>query len=385
MNQKLLLSSVVASLVLIGCGGGGGEKEIASNASNTLQKAYYIDSAVEGLDYKCGDIAGITGKDGEFTFNKATECDFSIGGKKLDTESVSVDGQKIFIADINIAKILLSLDSDNNASNGIVISDKVKQKIKTITETDFTNILTALKSTDFIKHIYTEEEARAHLINTTKNSFQSLKGKTVYFIDIDSDSGSPEYDIEELKFNSDLTTVSFDDEDNEKSYTLEFEEGGVVNLKNDNNETEVVFTLVKSTSKSVVLRKYDFHKRVEELVTLYFNQADAQKVLNNNSTKDNFKAVPITLDMLQGYKISYGSAWIEIDNTGGATLKDGRESGGGPIIIRNGNTLVVWPGESYEYQIQFGSLPKVGTTVKVVKEGGKDSYFSTITSMQKTN
>lgn len=382
MNKKLLLSSVVASLVLIGCGGGGDndEKEIASNASNAMKKAYYIDSGVERLDYKCGDIAGITGKGGEFTFSKATWCDFSIGGKKLDTESVSENGQKVFIADANISSILLSLDNDNNASNGIQISDKVKQAVKNSSSID----LSDLKAKDLIKKIYTEDEARAHLINTTKNSFQSLKGKTVYFIDTDTDSGSPQYDIEELRFNSDLTAISFDDEGSEKTYSLEFKEGGVVDLKNDNNETEVVFTLLKSTSKRVVLRKYDFHKRVEELVTLYFNQADAKKVLNNNSSQGNFTPTPITLDMLQGYKITYGSAWIEFDNSGGANLKDGRESGGGPVEIRGGNTVVVWPGQSYEYRLQFGSLPKVGTTVKVVKEGGKDSYFSTISSMQKT-
>ena len=383
MNKKLLLSSVVASLLLIGCGGGGGEKKIASNASNTLQKAYYIDSGVEGLDYSCDDKStGITGKGGEFLFNKTTWCTFSIGGKKLNKLGVSFDGQKVFVTDANISSILLSLDSDANASNGIQISDKIKKAVKNSNSID----LNDLKTKGLIKKVYTKEEAREHLISITKQHFQSLKGKTVYYIDIDTNSGSPKYEIEELKFNKDLTAVSFEDEGNEETYTLEFSVGGVVYLKDNSNETLGTFTFIKSTNKYIEINKYDYEKNNGETIILYFNIEDAKKVLNNNSSKDNFTPVPITLDMLRGYKITYGSAWIEIDaiGSGSATLKDGRESGGGAAIIRNGNTLVVWPGEPFEYQIQFGSLPKVGTTVKVVKEGGKESYFSTITSMQKT-
>ena len=136
--KKLLIPSIIASLVLIGCGGGGDndEKEIANNTSNAMKKAYYIDSGVEGLDYKCGNIAGITSKGGEFAFSKATECDFSLGGKKLNSFKVSEDGQKLFVKDANVASILLSLDSDNNASNGIQISDKIKKEVKTLSKID---------------------------------------------------------------------------------------------------------------------------------------------------------------------------------------------------------------------------------------------------------
>jgi len=392
MNKKLLLSSVTASLILIGCGGGGGENEI-NNASNVIQKAYYIDSPVENLDYKCINTQnvtlteGVTGKDGEFLFKPNTQCDFFIGGKKLDSLTPTEDGQKLFVYRGDVAKVLLSLDKDNNASNGISISDSVKKEIKSFAKEDFSNILTDLKDRGLIKKVYSYNEALNHLQNITKEAFKILQGKTLYYINVDTQSDTPVYSIENMKFNNDLTKVSFEEEGNDVTYKLKLAEGGQLKvIKLDDSLDIAVYSLyfIKSTNKKIVLNKQGLH--FNKTLELYFNKADAQNVLSSNSSTDNFKPIPITLSMLDGYKITYknGSAYIKIERDS-ATLEDGREKGGGIATIVNGNTLVVWPGESYEYRVQFGSLPKVGTTIKVVKEGGKDSYFSTITDITKQN
>jgi len=377
MNKKLLLSSVTASLILIGCGGGGGENEI-NNASKVMQKAYYIDSPVENLDYKCGEITGVTGKDGEFTFNKTTQCDFFIGGKKLNSFMPIVNGEKLFVNDGKVAKFLLSLDEDNNASNGILISDSIKKEVKSLAKDDFSDILTDLKEKGLIKKIYSDDEVLEHLKDTTKKYFKVLQGKTLYFLATDTQSDTPVYRILEIKFNNDLTKATM----GEKDYFIKFIGAGRIQLydNSDNNFNFLDLDFVKSTNKKIVFKMFSLNSTCE----FYFYKSDAQKVLNSNSSATDFKPIPITLNMLDEYKITYknGSAYITFDDLG-VSLVDGKEKGDGPVIIRNGNTLVVWPGQPYEYQIQFGGLPKVGTTIKVVKEGGKDSYFTTITDIEK--
>ena len=59
---KTSILSLSASTILIGCGGSNG-----STNTNT-GTAYYLDSAVEGVSYKCGIKEGTTDKDGAFKF-----------------------------------------------------------------------------------------------------------------------------------------------------------------------------------------------------------------------------------------------------------------------------------------------------------------------------
>jgi len=331
MNKKLLLSSVTASLILIGCGGGGGEDEI-NNASNVIQKAYYIDSPVENLDYKCNNAQnvalteGFTGKDGEFLFKPNTQCDFFIGGKKLDSLTPTEDGQKLFVYRGDVAKVLLSLDKDNNASNGISISDSIKKEVKNLAKEDFSNILTDLKDRGLIKKVYSYNEALNHLQNTTKEAFKILQGKTLYYINVDTQSDTPVYSIENMKFNNDLTRVSFEEEGNDVTYKLELADGGQLKvIKLDDSLDIAVYNLyfIKSTNKKIVLNKQGLH--FNKTLELYFNKSDAQNVLSSNSSTGNFKPIPITLSMLDGYKITYknGSAYIKIKGNS-AILNDGR-------------------------------------------------------------
>ncbi|MDQ7084156.1 MAG: hypothetical protein Q9M36_04140 [Sulfurovum sp.] len=114
--KKILTVSVstLAVFMAVGCG--------SSNGSQTGQ-AYYIDAAVSGVEYVCGNQSGTTGADGSFVFEVGEGCVFSLGDmplRSVDTTLLS-DGQNVYEQDITIAQILQSMDADGDASNGISI------------------------------------------------------------------------------------------------------------------------------------------------------------------------------------------------------------------------------------------------------------------------
>ena len=60
MRKITMISAVTASLLLIGCGGGG-----ASSAATGLGTGFYVDAAVKGVSYECGNQSGTTDSDGK--------------------------------------------------------------------------------------------------------------------------------------------------------------------------------------------------------------------------------------------------------------------------------------------------------------------------------
>ncbi len=84
MTKKIMLTTIAMSavLALVGCGGGSD-----SSDSSEVGTAYYIDSAVSGVNYTCGSQKGITGIDGAFDFELGKSCTFYLG----DIELRSVD------------------------------------------------------------------------------------------------------------------------------------------------------------------------------------------------------------------------------------------------------------------------------------------------------
>lgn len=72
LNSKVLVSLATATVLFTGCGGG------STPPADTTQTAYFIDSAVSGVDYTCGTLTGVTGSDGSFTYDtaKCTSVEF---------------------------------------------------------------------------------------------------------------------------------------------------------------------------------------------------------------------------------------------------------------------------------------------------------------------
>ena len=132
MNKKIVSAmSLVAMAILSGCGGGGGTGG-ANNPGATLGRAYYLDSAVEGIAYRCGNRQGVTDANGTFVFEKGQDCRFYLGDIQLKTipSDRLKDHEAIIEDNATIAAFLQTLDVDGNASNGIEIEPGVVDTLK---------------------------------------------------------------------------------------------------------------------------------------------------------------------------------------------------------------------------------------------------------------
>ena len=183
---------ILSGVVLIGCGGGGGSSSGTSTTlsggggsssgtqsgggvpSGSVGTAYYVDSAVKGVDYVCGSQRGTTDEEGAFRFEIGKECTFRLGNIQLRTLKANElsDGSIIIESDPKVAAMLQSLDDDGDPSNGIVIGEEVVKAladrgILSIPESDddlktmVDEISKALPSLDI--SAVSQAEAAAHL------------------------------------------------------------------------------------------------------------------------------------------------------------------------------------------------------------------------------
>jgi len=127
-----------SALLFTACGGGGTDNSNNSGSTpttpseSTAGKAFYIDGAVSGVKYQCGDKEGTTGNDGSFNFEEGKDCTFYLGDIMLrDIASDDLkEGKKIYETDIKIARVLQSLDTDYNLTNGITINNDIIKKMQ---------------------------------------------------------------------------------------------------------------------------------------------------------------------------------------------------------------------------------------------------------------
>ncbi|SFV90202.1 Autotransporter adhesin [hydrothermal vent metagenome] len=126
-NITLSTMTTMALFAIIGCGGSGVSSDNAKTGTG-----YYIDSAVEGVEYTCGNQTGITDKDGKFAFEEGKGCSFSLAGitlRKVKADKLA-NGQEVFEDNLTVAKLLQSIDADGNPDNGIQITDEVAKALK---------------------------------------------------------------------------------------------------------------------------------------------------------------------------------------------------------------------------------------------------------------
>lgn len=154
--MKRLFSLIMCSCVLAGCSSGGGSSD------NDAQVGYLTHNGIRGLSYETQSQSGITGPRGDFRYYPGETITFRLGSlvlaenvpakerlSPLDLEpahlaelhdSVMVDGlsthkpveSELILTDhylINVFRLLLSLDADDNDKNGIYIQDKILDDI----------------------------------------------------------------------------------------------------------------------------------------------------------------------------------------------------------------------------------------------------------------
>ncbi len=184
MNKYIKINtlSLVVSAVLTGCGSSNG-----NSIDTNIGTAYYLDSAVDGVSYKCGTQEGITGYDGSFKFEKGRDCQFYIDDiliKEIHAQDLA-DGKKIIENNATIASFLQTLDFDGNAENGIQIKKEIKDVLKSNNikelpknETQLTDIWSILKQHKSYKgRLIDSENAMAHIESTKRKVQQNNHDK----------------------------------------------------------------------------------------------------------------------------------------------------------------------------------------------------------------
>lgn len=191
--MKYLYLILTSSILLTGCGGSDSSDDEGDNLTTIKEEptlsGKFKDSSTSGLDYVIGDYHGKTDINGSFKhFSKADNIIFSVGGVVLGSATVAdvltpidlIDkGSSENISVQNIVRLLLALDSDGDASNGINITAEVAEKARDWQQLDFTS-----DSDDFDAEVTDKitktldlpstRDAKEHIESTYKCMYSSL-------------------------------------------------------------------------------------------------------------------------------------------------------------------------------------------------------------------
>jgi hypothetical protein len=78
-SKPIVWALLALALLLNGCGGGGGGGS-SSNASILIANGNFIDAPVQGMKFLSGGQTGLTGANGEFSYEVGKSVTFSVGG-----------------------------------------------------------------------------------------------------------------------------------------------------------------------------------------------------------------------------------------------------------------------------------------------------------------
>ncbi|MCD6259364.1 MAG: hypothetical protein J7J31_07155 [Helicobacteraceae bacterium] len=116
-----------AALLMQGCSSD-------SDSSTPSATGYYLDSAVEGVDYTTsGGYTALTGSDGSFKFNAGDSVSLHIGDITLRniTASNLSDGKKVIENNDAVIALLQSIDADGDPTNGISVTTQIRAAVQT--------------------------------------------------------------------------------------------------------------------------------------------------------------------------------------------------------------------------------------------------------------
>jgi hypothetical protein len=133
------VSLFLSLICLAGCGSGGGDGPVIAKTEGTYKIGYFIDSPVEGLQYTSITWYGLTNAQGGYYYQDGEEITFSIGSVILGRTTakgiitpVDLDQANPTTSSttvINISRLLITLDDDQNPDNGITITDEVRNAL----------------------------------------------------------------------------------------------------------------------------------------------------------------------------------------------------------------------------------------------------------------
>ncbi len=268
MKKNVLALSVVAalsSLTLAGCGGGGDSASTdngnnggnGGNVTKPTLTATFIDSAVAGLNYTCGNYTALTDGQGQFLFNDGDTCAFKLGSIPLGETQVK-KGQTLVtpytIAEkgdkgraIRIAALLQTMDADGDASNGITLKTedvvKLGNTLRFGNDDEFnTSLNEALKQAQLDKKVVDTTAAAAHM----NASLAVINGQSVA---VDKVLRSL------LEESQDWQKTNFENKLREYKDILNAETGD--QGKADREVVKSVITLMEITNDPIVSNRFD--------------------------------------------------------------------------------------------------------------------------------
>ncbi len=152
----------------------------------TTGRAFYVDSAVGGVDVLCGTTHSVTDANGAFIYEEGQDCQFHIGDVLLRHESGLYDGKVVIEDNLQTAQFLQSMDYDGDASNGISIHNQTgdilaQHNIHSVPHNDDTlaESVTHLQNANIGYHgdFVHQNDAQEHL-NTTQQQHNPQQDNT---------------------------------------------------------------------------------------------------------------------------------------------------------------------------------------------------------------
>ena len=149
------------SLGLIACGSGSS----GGSGNGQILTGVFIDSPVKGLRWVSGSTSGTTDILGTFQYQSGADvsfyiADMLIGSAKGDSVLIPLDlvadAQDITNQTVtNIVRFFMTIDNDNNPSNGIEITDEMAQALTAGTQINFAQSDVNFSSSDDVQRVIT--------------------------------------------------------------------------------------------------------------------------------------------------------------------------------------------------------------------------------------
>jgi len=311
MKKKIVSSSIatLALISLVGCGGGG-------DTSASTGTAYYVDSAVSGVNYVCGTQEGITGSDGSFTFDVGSGCTFYLGDIMLREVAVGSlkDGAKIVEDDAKIGLILQNLDSDGNPDNGITISEEAVAVMQengvaalpsTVEEAE---ALAETISSSTGNPVITQADAQTHLDSTMVKEL--ISGKTFYIPGSEEDGS---LHLTKVIVNADATHAAW-------SWVIGTNEAGEGDITIDGNMMHVADTnpmeYISQTTDYLIVKEH--HSDGSTYEARWYTDRTKAEAFMNTLGEGGSSSTPSTLsDLIVGktFYITVHDSYVENGQT----------------------------------------------------------------------
>ena len=371
MNAKLVTTgtALVASLFLLtGCGGGDD-----SDVDKALV-GVFLDSPVANVDYKTETKSGVTDADGKYDYVAGETVTFSIGSLEFPPVAAAGTVTPLDIADtddpndpeaVNMLRLLQTLDTDGDPTNGITISNETKAIAPAV---DFALSVSEFASSDAVQALIDDDSvsatelvsasaAVAHFEDTLEDegvTFNSLAGSW-QFVD---ESGDEQAVIFHFMPDGRYLAMQWQEDNGSEGFeygTYAASDGQITFVTRENNDGDA---LTCDEDKGVLCNGSD--AGADPGVWSYMFSDEGQLVFTNEDGSFNFDKLATTTSPIDGL-------WEARDAKEFAFFIEGNVSGSGNYYY------VDYESYDNDYDTKFG----LGTYQIVVNDGKPEINFTT--------